>query len=255
MNKNVKIVNKLIQQEHINAALTPQGWKQSSLGQVRSNGVIKEKTGFILYTRKRLLDSTLMTTLRGQSSTTDSDKPHKQAVSEAGSNAAIGIQKLDLTPMPALGYDVGTVDTTSASVDNSLPQLSSLTDYASLAALRTNSPCLLSGFDTEWQSAPVRQDMISWQFAVVYDCSLVEFLFIRAGEKDLSLSDALGIILDTLGDIYIVMTGPIISLILSQQTVSQKLDITLNTYIGVISIPVVTSPGSLLRICRSNSSH
>ena len=184
--KKTKNREKLSLPKNLRKELTAAGWTRETLGNVRSNHQIKAKKGFQLYMRRRKFEDAI---------TGFSKKPQNVAVANGstmqagatGSNVPIGIQKLNMTPATATGSS------------EKLPELSLLMKYKSLAALRDNKKdCLLIGFDSEWQDAPVRTDMISWQFAVVDQADLVEFVFFRDGQTDLSLEDALGIILDKL---------------------------------------------------------
>lgn len=163
------------------------GWTQLHLGYTRSNGKIVPRTGFKLYTRRRRLTE-YIDDQRNKSSSGAPANTHNQGGPSLGSIPAMGMQKSQMTP----SYVVNNT------MFSGLPSLSHLTDYESLRALREDRPCLLIGYDSEWESAPVRTDMISWQFGMVHDGMLIEYLFIRDGADNLSLSDALGYILDDL---------------------------------------------------------
>lgn len=42
---------------------------------------------------------------------------------------------------------------------------------------RQDKPCLLIGFDSEWENAIPAREMLSWQFALIDGEDLVEFIF------------------------------------------------------------------------------
>ena len=97
----------------------------------------------------------------------------------------MGIQKGGLTPTPA-------------SAD--LPPLADFENYPSLKAARPDSPCILVGYDSEWENlASCMRYMLSWQFAVVWNSRMIEICFLKGGERNLSLDIALGFVLDYLG--------------------------------------------------------
>ena len=164
--------------------LTANGWIQDTLGQYRSNGQIKDKEGFKLYTRRRNLKS-YIDDFSKKSSMEESTNHHKIKVSETGSSLPMGNPESKLTP--------------SACTEKSLPELSSFSSYPSLMAIRKKEPCILIGYDSEWENLAVGREMLSWQYALVDDDDLVEFIFLKDGDKNLSLMDALGCILDKLG--------------------------------------------------------
>lgn len=178
---NLKI-NTIIYQETLSQILKTNGWVEHSLGQYRSNGKIKEKKGFKLYIRTRSL-KTFIDDFSKKASSSKSAKPHKIEGSTWGSGSPMGNPTGDLTP---------------PSDNESLPILSSFSEYTSLKAIATNRPCLLIGFDSEWQSLDFGRDMISWQYALVDDNNLTEFIFLKDGSKNLNFFDALGCILDCL---------------------------------------------------------
>ena len=160
------------------------GWLQESMGQYRSNGINKEKKGFKLYTRRRNLN-TFIDDFSKKSSIDDSAKAYKYRGSEAGSSSPLGNPKSKLTP--------------TSDVNKALPALSSFSDYKSLMAIRKDKPCLLIGFDSEWESLDYGREMLSWQYALIDGEDLVEFVFLKDGDLNLSLMDAIGCILDKLG--------------------------------------------------------
>lgn len=174
--------------------LEAKGWIKDSLGQYRSNGQIKDKEGFNLYIRRRNLNS-FFDDYSKKSSSDGCPKPRKSWASDTGSSLPMGNPEPKLTPSACDGGDcLGSSDETK----KSLPALSSFSEYPSLMAARKDMPCLLIGYDSEWENLESGRDMLSWQYALVDGEDLVEFVFLKDGEDDLSLMDALGCILDHL---------------------------------------------------------
>ena len=181
------------------------GWNIEPLGQYRSGGINKAISDFMLLTRTRNLSS-VIDDLHKKSSSPEPAKPHKDGVSGAGSNTTMGSPKRDMTPSEShdvahIGTDAVGESAPPAPVEggNKLPELADFLEYKSLESIRSKTPCLLIGYDSEWQDAEIRADIISWQFALVDGLELREFVFLRAGSRDLSLDLALGCILDRLG--------------------------------------------------------
>ena len=176
------------------------GWVKDSIGFFRSNGEIKEKEGFELYKRERNLQ-TFIDDYSKKSSISKAEKAHKISAHAPGSSQAMGIPEPKLTPEPCEGCNCsGSIST----IDTLLPSLSSFTEYPSLLAVRQNKPTLLIGYDSEWQNIyagedVIDRDMISWQFALIRNQNLPEYTFIKTGDKDLSLLDALACVLDHTG--------------------------------------------------------
>lgn len=175
--------------------LEAKGWIKDSLGQYRSNGQIKDKDGFDLYIRRRNLNN-FIDGYSKKSSSDISSKPRKNWAPATGSSLPMGSPKPELTPSFC---DSGKPLYASSKSSDSLPALSSFSDYPSLVAARKDMPCLLIGYDSEWENLESGRDMLSWQYALVDGEDLVEFIFIKDGEDDLALMDALGCILDHLG--------------------------------------------------------
>lgn len=78
-----------------------------------------------------------------------------------------------------------------------LPDLSNFGDFQSLKNLRSDKDSLLIGFDAEWFSEP--RYILSWQFSVVYDVYLYEYVVLNTNDKLLSLDFAISKILSDLG--------------------------------------------------------
>lgn len=96
-----------------------------------------------------------------------------------------------------------------ASGSQNLPTLSDFATYPSLANLQTGKPAICIGFDSEWQTytkpdGSQGRQILSWQFSVVWDECLYEFLFFARSDKNLLLDNALAFILDTLDIMHAV---------------------------------------------------
>ena len=174
--------------------LKAKGWIKDTLGQYRSNGQIKDKEGFKLYTRRRNLTA-FIDDYSKKSSMGGCAKPCKYWASEAGSSSPMGSPEPKLTPSVCDGKNC--LDSSDES-KKSLPALSSFSEYPSLMAARKDMPCLLIGYDSEWENLESGREMLSWQYAFVDGVDLVEFVFLKDGDENLSLMDALGCILDHL---------------------------------------------------------
>jgi len=178
----------------LTSLLTSQGWSEHPLGYYRSSGQIKEKNGFLLYIRRRNLQQ-LIDNLSKKSSPEHLTTPCKTGTFQKGSTSPMGSPEQKMTPSSCVN-DIS--PTSCSSKREKLPALSSFQDYPSLRAVREDKPCLLIGYDSEWQTTPTGRDMLSWQFALVDGTDLVEFVFLKDGSKNLSLDIALGCILDHL---------------------------------------------------------
>ena len=174
--------------------LEAKGWIKDTLGQYRSNGQIKDKKGFDLYIRRRNLKA-FIDDYSKKSSTDSWQNSRKNWTSDAGSSLPMGSPEPKLTPS---ARDGGNCLGSSEESKKSLPALSSFSEYPSLMAARKDKPCLLIGYDSEWENLEAGRDMLSWQYALVDGEDLVEFVFLKDGKDDLSLMDALGCILDHL---------------------------------------------------------
>jgi len=174
--------------------LIAKGWIKDTLGQYRSNGQIKDKEAFDLYIRRRNLND-YIDDYSKKSSSGDCRKPLKNRASGTGSSLPMGNPMPKLTPSVCDGGDwLSSPD----DIEKPLPALSSFSEYPSLMAARKNMPCLLIGYDSEWENLESDRDMLSWQYALVDGNDLVEFVFLKKGEKILPFMDALGCILDHL---------------------------------------------------------
>lgn len=156
--------------------LNGKNWKNRPIGYYRSSGQKKQIKGFELLVRTTKFDDFLK-----KSSLTNSANSHKIRVSAMGSASPMGGHKLGATPC----------------CENCLPSLADFENYPSLIAARPNKPCILIGFDSEWENlSDGNRQMISWQFAIVCECMLIEMCFIRTGSANLNFEIALGCILD-----------------------------------------------------------
>lgn len=109
--------------------------------------------------------------------------PYKIKGFRAGSSTAMGSPYSKLTP---------TIDP-----ESKFPR-SRFDDFESLRALRSEKDSLLIGFDTEFYGEP--RKALSWQFAVVWQGYLIEYVILAddEGEKSLSLE---AVIAKILGDL------------------------------------------------------
>lgn len=157
------------------------GWKNQPVGyfktKVHGENVIKQITDFEIFIRNRDFDEFFK-----NSSMTASEKQHKIKVFEEGSSTPMGSPEPGATP---------------AAQTKSLPALADFDSYPSLVAARPDRPCILIGYDSEWENLQSgSRDMLSWQFAVIHNLNLIEFCFIKTGNKNLTFDLALGCILD-----------------------------------------------------------
>lgn len=165
--------------QHIKTESQKTGWKEMPLGEKRSNGQTKQMDGFLILVRDRPFGDFL-----AESPDRVSASPCKSRGSGMGSTSTMGIQKRGLTPTP------GSAD---------LPPLADFESYPSLMAARPENPCILIGYDSEWENlASGGRDMLSWQFAVVWKDRIIEICFLKDGNRNLSLDTALGFLLDYL---------------------------------------------------------
>lgn len=169
------------------------GWNRDSIGKYRSNGQIKDIDGFVLYTRTRNL-KVFVDDCKKKSSSNHLQNPSKTVISGAGSSSPMGNPSAKLTPSIPSSNPGPPV-----CVDASLPALSSFSEYPSLVAARKEKPCLLIGYDSEWENVDTSREMLSWQFAFVDGTELKEFVFLKDGDRNLPFLDALGCILDKIG--------------------------------------------------------
>lgn len=174
--------------------LAAKGWVKDRLGQYRSNGQIKEKEGFKLYTRRRNLND-FIDDYSKKSSSDVCPNTRKNWASDMGSSSLMGNPEPKLTP--SVCYERNCFGSSDES-EKSLPVLSSFSEYPSLMATRKDMPCLLIGYDSEWENLESGREMLSWQYALIDGEDLVEFVFLKDGKQDLSLMEALGCILDHL---------------------------------------------------------
>ena len=164
--------------QQIITELTNAGWTNQPVGYYKSGNQIKQITGFELVIRKTKIDDFLK-----KSSLGNSTNPSKIKGLGVGSTSPLGVPVSSLTP----GQTV------------SLPALADFESYPSLIDARPDSPCILIGYDSEWENLQSGcRDMLSWQFAVVYDVYMIEICFIKTDTHNLSFDVALGCILDYL---------------------------------------------------------
>lgn len=190
------IITQVMSKSQLEIILETKGWVKSSLGIHRTtkNGmdITEPIQGFQAYTRKRkfldFLDS--QGSKNGEflknSPSEASPNAHKQRENSVGSSSPLGDPYPNLTPSKNDGH--------------LLPVLADFESYPALKAARPNSPCLLIGYDSEWENLPGGdRDMLSWQFAYIDGDNLVEIVILKDGKKKLSLDNALGFVLDSIG--------------------------------------------------------
>ena len=164
--------------QQIITELTNAGWTNQPVGYYKSGNQIKQITGFELVIRKTKIDDFLK-----KSSLGNSGNPSKIKGLGAGSTSPMGVPNASLTPSQAV----------------QLPALADFESYPSLMDARPDSPCILIGYDSEWENLTAGgRDMLSWQFAVVHDVYMIEICFIKTGLRNLSFDTALAFILDYL---------------------------------------------------------
>lgn len=154
------------------------GWTNKAVGYYKSGSQIKQIPNFEVFVRNRNFDDFFK-----KSSLAHSGEPHKMEVFKEGSSPPMGNPKPSLTPGQT----------------KALPALADFENYPSLMSARPNKPCILIGYHSEWENlSDGSRDMLSWQFAVIHNLNLIEFCFIRTGNKNLTFDLALGCILDCL---------------------------------------------------------
>lgn len=80
-----------------------------------------------------------------------------------------------------------------------LPEITHFSNFPSLSQIRRKNPSILIGYDSEWETINGTREMISWQYAVIWDEHLWEFCFLKDGDENLNFHTAIGCILDHLG--------------------------------------------------------
>lgn len=188
--------------------LDKNNWTNIPIGFYRSSGQQKQIKGFELFVRVTLLEDYIKKTPLEKI-----NKSNKIKASEIGSTSQFG-DFFKKSPLPksanqhkirlsAMGstspMGVPEESLTPANSKSRLPILADFESYPSLMAARSDKPCILIGYDSEWENVICgNRDMLSWQFAVVCDCCLIEMCFIKNGNDNLSFEVALGCILDYL---------------------------------------------------------
>ena len=177
-----EIVNKLQTNEWVNK---PIGNYKTKINKQNKVNNIK---GFEVFIRDRNIDKFLKNLSKPKSA-----NQHKIRLCGEGSGFPMGNPKESSTPTT----DISVVD---SSVATSLPKLANFDNYPSFVAARPDKPCILIGFDSEWENcSDGGRSMLTWQFAVVWHDRLIEICFLKTGTADLSFDVAMGCILDYLG--------------------------------------------------------
>lgn len=115
------------------------------------------------------------------SQASQNEKPYIPRDKGAGSNSSMGYPNLDLTP-PYI------------SMESLRPRLSNFDKFETMKSVHSEKPSLLIGFDSEWVGEP--RKILSWQFSLVVEKYLYEYVFITNSSELLSLDIALAKILD-----------------------------------------------------------
>ena len=115
------------------------------------------------------------------SQATQNKNPYVPRDKGAGSNPSMGYPNLDLTP-PKI------------SMESLRPRLSNFDKFETMKSVHSEKPSLLIGFDSEWVGEP--REILSWQFSLVVEKYLYEYVFITNSGELLSLDIALAKILD-----------------------------------------------------------
>ena len=156
------------------------GWKAVPIGQTRSNGKLKQAEGFQVFVRDRNFDDFLK-----KSSKEDTSNPCKQKGLGTGSGFPMGTPKGSPT-LPE-------------SSPSGIPPLADFVSYPSLRAARPDNPCIMIGFDSEWENLDSgRRSMLSWQFATVWNGRVIEACFLKDGNRNLDLNTVIGFLFDYL---------------------------------------------------------
>ena len=171
-------------QEIVNKLQT-NGWINIPVGFYKSNKEINKITGFECFIKDTEIGYFLKKLPKPKTA-----NQHKIRLCGEGSSFPMGNPKTDATPPYSLG-----VDSDSAT----LPVLANFDNYPSFVAARPDKPCILIGYDSEWENLPGGgRAMLTWQFAVVWHDRLIEICFLKTGTADLSFDVAMGCILDYL---------------------------------------------------------
>ena len=191
------------QQDKITAMLQQDGWEELT-AEKRSNHKITPIKDFLIFKRRKILSEVfkndqkeqentlaLQSTTRGfhvKASTYPKNKPLNFNVSGTGSEIPMSVSEGTLTPTK-----------------------NDFSKFDSLKKLRENSkPSFVIAYDSEWQVLPDGlRYMLSWQFSVCLGDSMYTFLFIRAGDRVLSLNEALAYILDYFNSFKAVLVSEV----------------------------------------------
>lgn len=115
------------------------------------------------------------------SQATEKQNPYVSRAERWGSISSMGVPDSKLTP-------------TQINMETALPKLSNFDVFETMKSVQSEKSSLLIGFDAEWVGSP--REIISWQFSVVVQNMLYEYIFLTNGEELLSLDIALAKILD-----------------------------------------------------------
>lgn len=177
--------------------LSQHGWVRTKIGDYKSSGHIKEIDSYILFVRETPYEDFLKKF--SLSGATDTPQTLENTdFSHSGSNALMGIPKAGLTPTLDLVVDAKDIFPKPRN-SSDLPEIAKFQNFPSLVAARPEKPCILIGYDSEWQTLPRDREMLSWQYTVIWNETLIEFIFLGNCDDNLSLDLAIGCILDHIG--------------------------------------------------------
>ncbi len=133
--------------------------------------------------KPHLLKSKMVRTcdLKFRSQATENKNPYKSRGLAWGSISSMGVPDYKMTP-------------TQINMETALPKLSNFNVFETMKSVQSEKSSLLIGFDAEWVGEP--REIISWQFSLVVQNYLYEYIFLATGDELLSLDTALAKILD-----------------------------------------------------------
>ena len=159
------------------------GWMLKSSGVYQSSNQLRSyDSRFMLLVRKRNFQDFLKKSSKDKSNFTQKSRLFLER-----SNGPMGVPTEELTPS-----------------SDDMQELSRFFEFPSLMATRKNRDSLIIGYDSEWVSTPNGcprkiEDMLSWQFSLIHNGEVLEYVFLRKSRYGLSLELALAIILESLG--------------------------------------------------------
>ena len=216
--------NNIHLQEILQQKLSLTGWKDMDVGWSRRLDFTKR---FIVYKRVRPLGTLLQKKSNINNEKTDDFSKMSSGTSKTNPEIAnILDAKHAILPQitnvsetnkeesfpgsfPAMGRPTVSFDPDPIAIAKNTDcfeiKLSHFDDFESLRALRSSVDSLVIGFDSEWYGDTERK-IISWQFALIHENKLIEYVFLKRdfvnapASRNLWLELALARILDDLND-------------------------------------------------------